>query len=132
MLEFPTVVVVAKGAEVILARWEVVERPNVRVKKPVVGMKNGANGGGGDGGEVKVEERSESEKGVDEAESEIEGNPPPDTTTLTPGDSKAAPCSTAGLPDTSAANISQTAAIESINALVDQASHQPSPALPPP
>ncbi|KAF8426036.1 hypothetical protein EV426DRAFT_40798 [Tirmania nivea] len=125
VLEFPTVVVVAKGAEGILAQWEVVERPKVEVEKPEVEKRDVAEGGEGNCGEVG--EESDSEKGGSEAEFEMEGNPLPDTTAPAPGYSEAASRSVTELPDISTAGISQSA---SINVPDDQTSHQPSPALP--
>ena len=120
VLEFPTVVVVAKGVEGILARWKVVEKPMVEVEKPEVEKNDGA-----EGGEGEVGEGGENERGGNEAESEMEGNPPPDATAPAPGDSEAAPYSAIELPDASAVGISQTT---SINALDYPTSHQQSPA----
>ncbi|RPB26140.1 hypothetical protein L211DRAFT_697444 [Terfezia boudieri ATCC MYA-4762] len=118
VLEFPAVVVVAKGAEGILARWEVLEKPKVEVEKPEVEQRGGILGGKGDGGEMG--EGGGSEKGRNEAELEMESNPPPDTTAPAPGDSKAASHSAADSPTAS------------INASDYQTSYQPSLALLPP
>jgi len=127
VLEFPTVVVVAKGAEGVLARWEVVEKPKMEVEKPEVEKKDGAEGEEGGGGEAG--EEGDSENSGNEAESEMEGNPPPDTTAPAPSGSKAASHSATELPDTNTAEISPK---KSIHAPVYQKSHQPSPALLPP
>ena len=117
MLEFPTIVVVAQGVEGVLARWEAVEKLKVVMEKSEVEKKYGAEGGEGNG--VEVREGGKSEKG---------GNPP-DATAPAPGDSEAASRSAAELSNTSAAEVPQTA---TINAQSGQPSHQPSLALPPP
>lgn len=68
----------------------------------------------------KWERECGSEKGRNEAELEMESNPPPDTTAPAPGDSKAASHSAADSPTAS------------INASDYQTSYQPSLALLPP
>jgi len=135
VLEFPTIVVAAKGVEAILARWEVVERP--KVEKAEIEEKDGGEGDKGidvgmeEGGEGGIDSH---EQIRDEAESEVEGNPPFNTTTPALDGNEAESQPPPKLPHSSAGERLQTesALLLNTNAPGNQAFRQPSPALPPP